>query len=126
MAGESFEVTLTDEQLEAARGSAAARGVSLGPVGSMSRDLVTVNYTITSDGAGNNVVAVTILHQPFYVPVDTVQTLITEFLMNPPPPAGESAPKESHAAADPAPHAKAADPAPHGRLSETSSRPSRR
>lgn len=126
MAGESFDVTLTDEQLEVARGSAAARGVSLGPVGSLSRDLVTVNYTITSDGAGSNVVAVTILHQPFYVPVDTLQTLITEFLMNPPLPAGDSVPKESHQAAERAPHAEAAEAAPHGLHSETSRRPGRR
>jgi hypothetical protein len=135
MASETFEVTLTDEQLEAARASAAARGVSLHPVGSMNRDLVTVNYTITSDGdgslknppdAGNNVVAVTILHRPFYVPFDTVQTLLTEFLMNPPLPAGDSVPKESHQAAERAPHAEAAEAAPHGLHSETSRRPGRR
>jgi hypothetical protein len=113
MAEEHFHVAVTDEQLEAARVSAAARGVNLGPVGSMSRDGVTINYTIEKDDAGANDVSVYVLYRPFYVPADTVQSLITEFLTNPPaPPAPPAPPVEASAKSAPPvePPAKPARP----------------
>lgn len=95
MAPETFEVTLTDAQLEAAKAASLARGVNLGPVGSLHRDGVTVNYKVETPQADSNVVTVDVLYRPFYVPADTIQSLITDFLTNPPaadPPAGESKP----------------------------------
>lgn len=85
MAKETFQVTLTDEQLQAAKAAAARRGVNLGPTGSLSRDSVTVNYSIEA-ADGSNAVSVDVLYRPFYVDAATVQSLITEFLTNPPAP----------------------------------------
>jgi hypothetical protein len=79
-----FHVSLTDEQLTAAKAAAAARGVTLGPVGSLNRDGVTLNYTIEKDDAGANDVSVDIVYWPFYVPVEALESQITAFLTGPP------------------------------------------
>jgi hypothetical protein len=98
-----FHVSLTDEQLEAAKVASAARGVNLGPVGSLSRDGVTLNYTIEKDDAGANDVSVDLIYWPFYVDSAAIEKLITDFLTAPPvepaaaaPPA-EPAPKTTKA-----------------------------
>jgi hypothetical protein len=79
-----FHVSLTDEQLEAAKVASAARGVNLGPVGSLSRDGVTLNYTIEKDDAGANDVSVDLIYWPFYVDPAGIEKLITGFLTSPP------------------------------------------
>lgn len=83
MAKEIFKVVLTDEQLQAAKAAAARRGVNLGATGSLSRDGVTVNYSIEA-ADGSNTVSVDVLYRPFYVSADQVQSFITDWLTNPP------------------------------------------
>jgi hypothetical protein len=92
MAKETFQVTLTDDQLKAAKDAAARAGVNLSESGSQSRDGVTISYKVEPSGTGSNVITVDVLYRPFYVPAEAVQTAITNFLTNPPPPADEQAP----------------------------------
>jgi hypothetical protein len=127
----TFQVTLSDEQLAAAKTATASYGVNLGPAGSLSRDGVTVNYTIEAGSseaekakskppAGSNLVTVTILYRPLYVPADQVQSLITDFLTNPPAAPGIESGNQAEAKAVAAAEATPAESEPH--LVEASAR----
>ena len=126
----TFDVTIADDQLEAAKAAAAKRGVSLGPAGSLSRDGVTLNYNVEKDDAGGNVVTVTLLHWPFYIPAEDIEAQIEDFLTNPPtdetetPPASTK-PASAHTTGKPATVEHGSKPAsePASKPGEHASRP---